>query len=313
MNRFVLLDGKPVVVYPTENQTIPSSYPYFQPPYNYLLGSVFTLLSIWSVLGNLLVLLIVTRYKRMRTRTNILLANLATIDLMTGLLAVPFSAITAFNGGWVLGETACQVNGFLNALFAAASIHSLMYISIHKYWSTKNIFSDGSPVRRIIVMISAAWIWGLLFGTALVTGWTRIEYKTGTTQCGPKNPERGNAREVSHSILTSSTNFLIPLLVILYCYTAVFRIFRRSVSRLVEQDYWQSLSEKHLLARQRKIAITLIIIFVAFLLCLAPYIAYSTTIALFKDKTRVPSVFNPVASFRSISCMMQRCSDLIKN
>ena len=182
MNHIVLLEAKPTLIMQTENHTIAQTYPYFQPPFNYILGSVFTLLSIWSIFGNMLVLVIVTRYKRMRTRTNLLLANLATIDLLTGLLAIPFSAITAFNGGWVLSDTACQVNGFLNALFAAASIHTLMYIAIHKYLSTKNIFSDGSPIRRIILMVFATWIWGLLFATALVTGWTRIEYKNGTTQ-----------------------------------------------------------------------------------------------------------------------------------
>lgn len=113
---------------------------YLHPPVSYILAAVFGFLIIFSVAGNLLVLLILVRFRRMRTRTNLLLANMSGIDLLTGLLSMPFSMITAVKGTWVLGDTACQINGFFNAMFIAASIHTLMYISIHKYFSIRNVF-----------------------------------------------------------------------------------------------------------------------------------------------------------------------------
>ncbi|OQV17875.1 putative Visual pigment-like receptor peropsin [Hypsibius exemplaris] len=272
-------------------------YYYFTSPSNWFLGTSFALLSVLSILGNALVLLIIARYKRMRTQTNLLLANLASIDLLTGLVAIPFSAVTAANGGWVLGATACQVNGFVNALFAAASLHTLMYIALHKYLSLRfagsSVMASGSQIRHTVAMIVAAWVWGFLFATGLVAGWTKIEYKIGTTQCGPKIPDRDNLREISHSIFTSASNYLVPFAVIFFCYASIFRMFRRSLATL-KSDF-QALSRRDYLFRQRKIATTLVIIFLAFLTCWTPYIGYSSSVAFFRDKSRVPPVLNPVA------------------
>lgn len=95
---------------------------------------------------------------------------------------MPFSMVTALYGGWVLGDVACQINGFFNALFIGASVHTLMYISIHKYFSIKNVFKAILTTRHILGMMAATWLWGLLFAAGLITGWTSIVYKTGTTQ-----------------------------------------------------------------------------------------------------------------------------------
>ncbi|GAU98895.1 hypothetical protein RvY_09977-2 [Ramazzottius varieornatus] len=170
--------------YPPVNMTTTPAPPeYMHPPFNYILGAIFAFLIIFSVSGNLLVLLIIARFRRMRTRTNLLLANMSAIDLLTGALAMPFSMVTAIHGGnWKLGDTACQINGFFVALFIASSIHTLMYLSIHKYVSIRNVFKHSITTKHIILMVIATWIWGLLFATGLVAGWTTIEHKHGATQ-----------------------------------------------------------------------------------------------------------------------------------
>lgn len=113
---------------------------------------------------------------------------------------MPFSMITAWNGDWVLGKTACQINGFFTAMFITASIHSLMYISIHKYFSIKNVFQTILTTKHIVGMMAATWVWGLLFATGLVAGWTSIEYKIGTTQV---------REHLSLSICHYTTDFII--------------------------------------------------------------------------------------------------------
>ncbi|XP_055328940.1 trace amine-associated receptor 7g-like isoform X2 [Paramacrobiotus metropolitanus] len=271
---------------------------YLHPPINYVLAAFFGFLIVFSVTGNLLVLMIIMRFRRMRTRTNMLLANLSAIDLLTGLLTMPFSMITAINGGWKLGETACQINGFLNALFISASIHTLMYISIHKYFSIKNVFHAILTARHIWLMMGATWIWGILFAMGLVAGWTSIEYKIGTTQCGPKVPDRNNVRESSHSIFTSVSNFVIPMIVILFCYVSIFRTFRRHIDNLNKEDQKVdnvASAQQRAVLQQKKIAITLIIVLVGFFICVAPYVTYSSAIAFAKDKLTIPKIFNPMA------------------
>lgn len=67
----------------------PADLFYLHPPVNYILAAMFGFLIIFCVTGNLLVLIILTRFRRMRTRTNMLLANLSAIDLLTGRYGMP--------------------------------------------------------------------------------------------------------------------------------------------------------------------------------------------------------------------------------
>ena len=86
----------------------------------------------FSVVGNMMVIIVIVRHRGMRTRTNMFLCSLALADLFCGLLDMPIALVTMIKGYWIFGPKMCQINGFLVPFFFVASIHTLMYISIHK-------------------------------------------------------------------------------------------------------------------------------------------------------------------------------------
>ena len=91
--------------------------------------------------GNIMVILTILRHRGMRTRTNMFIVNLAVADILVAALDMPVSLITIAEGDWIFSQTLCVLNGFTMALFLICSIHTLMYISIHKYISITRPFS----------------------------------------------------------------------------------------------------------------------------------------------------------------------------
>ena len=62
-----------------------------------LLSIAYGIISILSVLGNILILWAVIRNKRMHNVTNYFICNLALADIVIGLFATPFQVIKKFN------------------------------------------------------------------------------------------------------------------------------------------------------------------------------------------------------------------------
>ncbi|KAK6061925.1 hypothetical protein COOONC_00402 [Cooperia oncophora] len=87
-----------------------------------------------TVFGNVLVVLSVVVYKRMRTFTNILLTSLATADLLVGFVVMPMSLLDLLhNHQWPLGKFLCGLWATSDVLLCTASILNLCVISLDRY------------------------------------------------------------------------------------------------------------------------------------------------------------------------------------
>lgn len=105
-----------------------------------LSASIATIITIATImvldlLGNTLVLCVLYRQRRkLNLRVgNMFLANLSLIDLIMGVLLIPFSIAVAINGRDILNDVACQINGFMNILVGSASIWTLAVISVDRW------------------------------------------------------------------------------------------------------------------------------------------------------------------------------------
>lgn len=111
-------------------------------PFSVILGAVLSISAFLAVVGNSMVLTVVIRHRGMRTRTNLFLVNLAVADLLVGAAVMPFAITTLIEGDWIFGSkygTFCSINGWLNCFCLVASIHTLMYISVHKHYSITKV------------------------------------------------------------------------------------------------------------------------------------------------------------------------------
>ncbi|RWS14979.1 tachykinin-like peptides receptor 99D [Dinothrombium tinctorium] len=92
----------------------------------------FGLMVITATGGNLIVIWIVLSSKRMRTVTNYFIVNLSVADTMVSTLNVIFSGFQMVTGHWPFGLIYCKISNFVAILSVAASVFTLMAISIDR-------------------------------------------------------------------------------------------------------------------------------------------------------------------------------------
>jgi hypothetical protein len=73
---------------------------------------VYSLVILLSVIGNILIILVVAKNKRMRTTTNYYIVNLAASDLLVTLSCTWVNLVNDLSEGWILGSFFCKVNSF---------------------------------------------------------------------------------------------------------------------------------------------------------------------------------------------------------
>ncbi|XP_013400495.1 alpha-2B adrenergic receptor-like [Lingula anatina] len=258
-------------------------------PIKVIFATFLSIFMLCAIVGNLMVLSVIGRHKGMRTRTNMFLGSLATADLCVAILDMPFSLATIIRGTWIFEDEFCVFNGFTMAFFLVTSIHNLMYISVHKYVTITRPFSRVLTYRKILLMIGGAWFWGFLTAMLTVTGLNHVVYKNATTQCGPDFPH--TTQQYAHTIFTTSTCWLVPFVVMIFCYRRMFVEIKGYTLRLQAHTNQERDS---VLAQQKRITVTLFIVLVVFFICWFPYIVYSTYASIIEDKTSLPHWANPL-------------------
>lgn len=68
-------------------------------------------------LGNFLVLLVFSRFPRLRTPMNLLLINISASDMLLSICGTPLGFVASVRGRWLTGHAGCRWYGFSNALF----------------------------------------------------------------------------------------------------------------------------------------------------------------------------------------------------
>ncbi|XP_008058774.1 G-protein coupled receptor 84 [Carlito syrichta] len=125
---------------------------------------------IWGVVvvvtgtvGNVLTLLALAMQPRLRTRFNLLIANLTLADLLYCTLLQPFSVDTYLHLHWRAGATFCRVFGLL--LFAAnsVSILTLCLIALGRYLliTHPKLFPRVFSATGVVLALAGTWVVGV--------------------------------------------------------------------------------------------------------------------------------------------------------
>ncbi|XP_064633692.1 QRFP-like peptide receptor [Lineus longissimus] len=86
-----------------------------------------------GLLGNVLVIFVFWRNRRMRTVTNSFLVNLAVCDLMVVCICMPFTLAVDVYTNWIYGDVMCKIVNFTQGLSVSSSILTLSVISAERF------------------------------------------------------------------------------------------------------------------------------------------------------------------------------------
>ena len=85
-----------------------------------------------GIIGNVLVVLVVAKRRKMRTVTNYFILNLACADLTVLISNIPIDLTTRFLKKWIFGKVLCKIIKPLQTMGTIASILTLVAISLSR-------------------------------------------------------------------------------------------------------------------------------------------------------------------------------------
>ncbi|KAG8320956.1 hypothetical protein J6590_056583, partial [Homalodisca vitripennis] len=106
--------------------------PGVEPSVYYIIGALLAIVGSVGVLGNTLVLLVFTRFRRLRGPFSAFIVNLAVADLCTSLLH-SMAVVSSFSQRWVFGKIGCQLYAGGVGHFGLLSIVTLAAIAVERY------------------------------------------------------------------------------------------------------------------------------------------------------------------------------------
>ncbi|XP_035391422.1 histamine receptor H2b [Electrophorus electricus] len=243
--------------------------------------------------GNALVCLAVASSRRLRRLSSCFVVSLAVTDLLLALLVLPLAATLELRDGrWPLGGTLCSVYLSVDVTLCAASIFTLLAISVDRYLaiSAPLNYTERVTPRRVLAALGAIWTLSLTLAFAPVhLGWNTANFSVPNMD-REVGEEAGEGRTCRYEwnndyvVLVAFGTYFLPLLVMCGMYHRIFCTAREQVRRIraATPSFARSASAVAT-AREHKATVTLAAVLGAFLVCWLPYFIYFTCMGLRRE------------------------------
>ncbi|XP_012685854.2 alpha-2B adrenergic receptor [Clupea harengus] len=144
---------------PTCNQSMLKLAPY-SPEATAVFATAITLMVLFTIVGNILVIIAVLTSRSLRGPQNLFLVSLAAADILVATLIIPFSLANELMGYWYFRSVWCEIYLALDVLFCTSSIVHLCAISLDRYLSISRALTYGAKrtPRRIKAAILVVWL-----------------------------------------------------------------------------------------------------------------------------------------------------------
>ncbi|XP_013781550.1 muscarinic acetylcholine receptor DM1-like [Limulus polyphemus] len=142
-----------------------------------LIALVAGLLSLGTVIGNVMVMISFKMDKQLQTISNYFLLSLAVADVSIGLISMPLFTVFTLLGYWPLGPMICDTWLALDYLSSNASVLNLLIISFDRYFSVTRplTYRAKRTTKRAAFMIASAWVISLVLWPPWIYAWPYIE------------------------------------------------------------------------------------------------------------------------------------------
>ncbi|XP_042332277.1 C-C chemokine receptor type 5-like isoform X3 [Sceloporus undulatus] len=193
----------------------------------HFLPSLYSLVLIFGLLGNALVVLIFVTYKKLKSMTDIYLLNLAISDLLF-IVSLPFWAYYAADE-WIFGNELCKIlSGVYLAGFYSGSFFIIL-LTIDRYLAIVHaVFA--LKARTVVYGILTSVVTWCLAILASVPGmvFNRLQKENNRFACTPHFSSETQIRW--NQFLTLKINFIgliFPMMVMTFCYVQIIRTLMR--------------------------------------------------------------------------------------
>ncbi|XP_053207111.1 beta-2 adrenergic receptor-like [Panonychus citri] len=197
------------------------------------------LIIVGTLFGNILVIMVVYKYRRMKSVTNILLASLASADITVAILVMPFLLVYDYLRFWPFRSIPCHFWISCDVMCCTSSILHLCAIALDRYCAITNPLRYKTSVNRrnLYCNIIVIWISSITISfVPIFSGW----YHAGTINnilTFDHLPDCELKVNRIYAVLSSSISFYVPLIVMLYVYMRILIIAEEQSRQIKQVEY----------------------------------------------------------------------------
>ncbi|KAI4874896.1 hypothetical protein NFI96_034467 [Prochilodus magdalenae] len=314
------------VSYTEVAEAFPSNDPFAGPsrsiaPWNFkVLAAWMFLVTALSLSENFLVMLVTYKFKQLRQPLNYIIVNLSLADFLVSLVGGTISVVTNYCGYFFLGTWACVLEGFAVTFFGIVALWSLAILAFERFFvicrPLGNIRLRGKHAALGLLFV---WTFSFIWTIPPVLGWSSYTVSRIGTTCEP-NWYSGDPYDHTYIITFFITCFILPLGVIIVCYSKLLRKLRK-----VSNTHGRLGNARK---PERQVSRMVVVMIVAFMVAWTPYAIFSITVTahptIYLDPrlaavpaffAKTAAVYNPVIyvfmnkQFRKCLILLFNCSD----
>ncbi|XP_042359923.1 trace amine-associated receptor 1-like [Plectropomus leopardus] len=242
-----------------------------------IMYTLYAILSIITVCGNLLVIISIIYFKQLHTPTNSLILSLAVADLLVGIVVFPFSMAFSLSSCIYHEVIFCKVRSSFDISLSTASILNLCCISVDRYCAVCQPLTYRTRIthRGIVVMILLSWGVSALIGICVIIAGLNND----------KCEERCLIDVLIENTIGPILSFYLPVIIMLCIYLKIFLVAQRQARSIQNTKSGATVSKM-----ERKATKTLAIVLGVFLLCWTPFFLCITVLPFINDSVPIPLI-----------------------
>ena len=244
---------------------------------------LFSVVLVFNIAGNSLVIYIITNERGMKTSTNYLLFNLAVADLLFGVFLAPKYIILLvldypFLPDGVLGDWLCKLvfAGNIAWMASRASVFTMLCLSVERYFAVcrPHTFSQRFSPKIVKVLVVVSWMYAAVIASPL---FVYAQLKRVDSSC-----------DISRTTFLKGHTIFIMIESVCFLLLMVFFFVKICISLWCKQTV-EPTGEREITERKKKKKVTycVLAVLVTFVVCWIPfYISY--LIYGFSSKKDIP-------------------------
>ncbi|KAM6949116.1 alpha-2 adrenergic receptor-like [Aplochiton taeniatus] len=194
------------------------------------LAALVSFLILFTVVGNVLVVIAVLTSRALKPPQNLFLVSLATADILVATLVMPFSLANELMGYWYFGKVWCGIYLALDVLFCTSSIVHLCAISLDRYWSVTQAveYNLKRTPKRVKCIIAIVWLISALISSPPLLSIDSDNDKTSQPQCELND-------DTWYIVSSSIASFFAPCLIMILVYIRIYQVAKTRTRGMSEK------------------------------------------------------------------------------
>ena len=238
--------------------------------------SVYSLILLTSLLGNVFIITMVYKRKELRKTVNFFIVNMAVSDVLFSVSVIPVEITGIATGSWhwrvggIIGLVLCKFHSLTKQVSFLISVQSLVWIAVDRFVAILFPMKIGLiATASRVTAITSSWIIAVLFNSPLVAtlALSRYDNKLFCTPVNTMSVFPNEKAVIAYFLLQLAFNIIAPLILTSLLYTAIAIALKRRRKALIQVT---PNMQRRSLRKQKRAVQMCFVIMITFYICVVP-------------------------------------------